>query len=120
MTAVIAECPLCGGAKEEAATDLAAFVVHIRRCHNKALSEMRERCAKKADEFKPWALRECNVPWEVSQAIRNEVETLKVNAEQPVFIQTAMGFGCRICGRPPAGTGGCNVCQGKVGNGKDQ
>lgn len=51
MSAYIAECPLCGEAKKEAAEDLVAFVVHIRRCHNKALSEMREKCAKVAGGF---------------------------------------------------------------------
>jgi hypothetical protein len=45
MSAYIAECPLCGEAKKEAAEDLVAFVVHIRRCHNIALSRMRDRCA---------------------------------------------------------------------------
>ena len=79
MSAYISECPICGKAQEEAANNLPAFVVHIRQCHNVGLSDMRERCAKKADEFKPWALRECNVKWEVSEAIRKEVETLPVN-----------------------------------------
>jgi len=37
----------------------------------------------------------------------------RTNESEPVFVQTSIGFGCRVCGRPPGGEGGCLVCQGR-------
>jgi len=35
-----------------------------------------------------------------------------IRKAQPVFIYIpGMGIGCRICGRPQGGTGGCNLCR---------
>lgn len=48
-------------------------------------------------------------PWAPNKDV--PAPTKPINENQPAFIQTPMGFGCRNCGRPPGGAGGCLICQ---------
>ncbi len=67
--------------------------------------------AKAAELMTPTEKRndEGGNPWTPNKDI--PAPTKPINENQPAFIQTPMGFGCRNCGRPPGGAGGCLICQ---------
>lgn len=46
----------------------------VAKIVQEALDDQQDAHFRIVNEFKPWALRECNVPWEVSEAIRRTQE----------------------------------------------
>lgn len=50
----------------------------------------------------------------VDEARKRGIQVEIITFKQTVFVNIpGMGIGCRSCGRPPGGAGGCNLCNNK-------